>query len=1616
MILVLFAALAVLVWTNVSHAQLAAGDIAFVQYNADGTDDFAFVCLIDIPGSEEIKFTDNGWKSDDTWRTGEGILTWTAPAGGVTCGTVVTITTSPTATTGTISETLDLNFSGSGDQLIAYQGASTMIAAINNEGAAVWQADATSSTTSDIPTGLTNTTDCIALTEIDNTKYTGATTGTKAALLAAINTNANWAGSNTVNQTFSGTFTVTTCSSNDADSEASSPATQIAAGNISSLDDTDPEAINVFKFDVDDLGTTDGLATKVTNIRIKPHTTNTADWTDHIQGVKLNNGAAITIGAPTITDTYIDIPITSGNFDVADAASSTVTMSIYLNTSLIVDGAILSFMIDVDANGLTADAAGSTFAGTFSGADFNSNNFTITVVATKLLFAQQPTNTSINATMSPAVTVESTDINGNRDLDITANIRITSTGTLAGTPVDVASISGLATFSTLTHSPAGTGFTLTAERTATLDWDIASGTFDITDACGTEGFDGGTTAPGGWTFTTIGGTYTTAGNFGVSSPSLKFDATSDRVETADVINPAELSFWIKGLSTDATSAMLVEGLNGTWSTIENITASIPTTGTTYTYNAGTTPALATGFTKFRFTYTKSAGNVAFDDVAITCCPEPTSQATNLTFSNLSGCAMTTGWTVGNGAGRIVKMNTVNSFTDPVDGTDPTANSTYAGGEQVVYNGSSNTVTIDGLVEGTTYWFRVYEYNCNGTDIDFFTSTGTNNPLSSSSSSCSAPTSATSAITFTSVSNTSMHVGWTKGDGTYRIVVCKSGSAVTGAPTDNSTYSADATFNNGQSILNAGEFIVYSGTNNNVTILGLTASTTYHYTIFEFNCNSGCEKYLTTTPATGSQATTASAVGATLIPGNLAVLGLCSNTSACLGSSAGDDEISFVAFVDITESTTIEMTDNGWERVNASQWGNTEGVIQATRTGTTIPAGTVITFRFSGDAGGTYTAIQPDASWTIAEIHTNGSDLIMNSGGDQIFFMQGGTWDYGTAGNHDATIATPNILFGFNSNNIWSASNSSQHSNEYPNLECFSIMPDAGASDFLKYTGVMTTATQGVWLDRVNTTSNWTSYTNCTDYYNDIPKYELGYTIGVDDGDENGLWNGSRSTDWFNCGNWQSMIVPDETTNVVFPTGAVTNECTIGAPPSGFTEAESNDITIGVGRTLTINNATSQLDVYGNYLNNATLTHTNGTVTFRGTAAQSLGGSSASTFFKFTLNNSSATGVTLASPVTINAVFTLSDGNLFTDATNLLKLVDGATASSGSAITFVDGPMTKVGNDVFVFPVGDGTKWARIGISAPGNVTTEYTAQYFATGYGNYTIDGASGLNNVSQLEYWTLDQLNNFDVQVKLYWEDHNASGITDCDGAPDDLRIAHWSSGNSRWELDIDGVNLTGGCPSAGTAETNAVQPNYSPFTFSSKSATVNPLPINLVYFNARYNPDSRQADLDWATASESNNDFFTVERSADGVDFEEIGFTTGAGNSNSLMLYEDIDPFPLKGVSYYKLKQTDFDGQFEYSEIVAINILDIEAFRIWPNPADDMVELNLSEQVMYTLNTSFNSVIPSVSIIDRTGKLVMQQTIEILSNTVLINTSNLSEGLYLISLNVNGEVYTSKLVKRQG
>ncbi|MES2851117.1 MAG: choice-of-anchor D domain-containing protein [Bacteroidota bacterium] len=149
-----------------------------------------------------------------------------------------------------------------------------------------------------------------------------------------------------------------------------------------------------------------------------------------------------------------------------------------------------------------SDPSGTSFLpfdpeGTFSSTAGDINR--IEVTATGLAFVQQPTTTAINVAMAPPVTVSANDGLGNRDLDFVEQVRITSNGTLSGSAVDIAAAAGLATFSSLTHTATGDDFTLNAERTNTLDWDIASNTFDITlVSAATDYFRSNVTVSGAW--------------------------------------------------------------------------------------------------------------------------------------------------------------------------------------------------------------------------------------------------------------------------------------------------------------------------------------------------------------------------------------------------------------------------------------------------------------------------------------------------------------------------------------------------------------------------------------------------------------------------------------------------------------------------------------------------------------------------------------------------------------------------------------------------------------------------------------------------------------------------------------------------------------------------------------------------------------------------------------------------------------------------------------------------------------------------------------------------------------------------------------------------------------
>jgi len=176
--------------------------------------------------------------------------------------------------------------------------------------------------------------------------------------------------------------------------------------------------------------------------------------------------------------------------------------------------------------------------------------------------------------------------------------------------------------------------------------------------------------------------------------------------------------------------------------------------------------------------------------------------------------------------------------------------------------------------------------------------------------------------------------------------------------------------------------------------------------------------------------------------------------------------------------------------------------------------------------------------------------------------------------------------------------------------------------------------------------------------------------------------------------------------------------------------------------------------------------------------------------------------------------------------------------------------------------------------------------------------------------------------------------------------------------------------------------------FTLGTINKTQTSLPIELLNFSAT--PiNNESVSLEWQTVSEFNNDYFTIQRSKDGVNWQEISKVDGAGNASSLLSYFTADKHPYMGVSYYRLKQTDFNGEFEYSKISLVNIIDENNLKIFPNPANNQITI-LGKQAKLKEITIHNALGQDVTAL--TKKNVKNDA------HLVIDLSKLNPGVYYI------------------
>jgi hypothetical protein len=177
--------------------------------------------------------------------------------------------------------------------------------------------------------------------------------------------------------------------------------------------------------------------------------------------------------------------------------------------------------------------------------------------------------------------------------------------------------------------------------------------------------------------------------------------------------------------------------------------------------------------------------------------------------------------------------------------------------------------------------------------------------------------------------------------------------------------------------------------------------------------------------------------------------------------------------------------------------------------------------------------------------------------------------------------------------------------------------------------------------------------------------------------------------------------------------------------------------------------------------------------------------------------------------------------------------------------------------------------------------------------------------------------------------------------------------------------------------------------FYYTLGSLEMDALPVELVHFEAKIL--NSQVLLNWATASEFNNYFFSIERSSNGEIFEEIGQVAGKGNSTDLTTYQFTDKNVAKGVNYYRLKQVDNDGTYAYSSVVRIvnNQDPILKFKLFPNPVQNGEILQLS-------TNSSNDLKGTIRIYSQQGLQIADQPL--VSGLNLLPTQYLSSGIYLI------------------
>lgn len=397
---------------------------------------------------------------------------------------------------------------------------------------------------------------------------------------------------------------------------------------------------------------------------------------------------------------------------------------------------------------------------------------------------------------------------------------------------------------------------------------------------------------------------------------------------------------------------------------------------------------------------------------------------------------------------------------------------------------------------------------------------------------------------------------------------------------------------------------------------------------------------------------------------------------------------------------------------------------------------------------------------------------------------------------------------------------------------------------------------------------------------------------------------------------------------------------------------------------------------------------------------------------FIMNNPA--GVTLNSPLELPGNLSLINGNIKTSSSNLLTMLDGTTVTGGSSSSFIEGPMKKIGDDEFVFPLGKGTMYAPLGIvGTSGSASDIFIAEYKRANPQSTSPYGpgvGANLDHVSYVEYWTLDAsdgVGSKKISLGLH-------PLSFCKHISNTF-IGYWNASALAWD-SLD-TNIFGTISSQGSYETGTLI-TRDPFDFgvfparytfslvTDESFNNNPLPIDLISFRANKVND-KKAILNWELAACcSPGTKFEIERAGDDRRFKTIATIAG---SDTDLFYSVIDHGLQTGINYYRLKMINIDGHIRYSRIEAImnGIRGLYITSLFPNPASSKTIISI---------VSDTERLVELLIIDMQGHLVRkeQRRLNAGNNTITLLMDGLISGVYqVMGVSSEGKTNVMSLVK---